>query len=114
LNQACGFRKAVGLTALDWAQGGFRNVLQSRNKGSFGLRTKTIMISNPTTKLYRRYFDDAMNGRAAVDPQRLRVSKSHNALQGNPQSLENVSLFLTEQGAPLTAKLFGINTGSRH
>jgi integrase len=98
--------EAVGLTALDWAQGGFRNVLQSRNKGSFGLRTKTIMISNPTTKLYRRYFDDAMNGRAAVDPQRLRVSNLTTLYRGNPQSLENVSLFLTEQGAPLTAKLF--------
>lgn len=98
--------EAVGLTALDWAQGGFRNVLQSRNKGSFGLRTKTIMISNPTTKLYRRYFDDDMHGRAAVDLQRLRLSALTAIYRTNPQHLENVPLFLTEQGAPLTAKLF--------
>ncbi len=98
--------EAVGLTALDWAQGGFRNVLQSRNKGSFGLRTKTIMISNPTAKLYRCYFDDDRHGRAAVDLQRLRVSALTALYRANPQSLENVPMFLTEQGAPLTAKLF--------
>ena len=98
--------EAVGLTALDWAQGGFRNVLQSRNKGSFGLRTKTIMVSNPTAKLYRRYFDDDRHGRAAVDLQRLRVSALTAVYRANPQSLEEVPMFLTEQGAPLTAKLF--------
>ena len=98
--------EAVGLTALDWAQGGFRNVLQSRNKGSFGLRTKTIMISNPTTKLYRRYFDDNAHGRAAVDLQRMRVSTLTTLYRTDPQSLEKVPLFLTEQGGPLTAKLF--------
>lgn len=98
--------EAVGLTALDWAQGGFRNVLQSRNKGSFGLRTKTIMISNPTTKLYRRYFDDDLHGRAAVDRQRLRLGALTAIYRANPQDLENVPLFLTEQGGPLTAKLF--------
>lgn len=98
--------EAVGLTALDWAVGGFRNILQSRNKGSFGQRTKTLMISNPTTKLYRRYFDDDMHGRAAVDLQRMRVSTLTTLYRANPQSLANVPLFLTEQGVPLTAKLF--------
>jgi integrase len=98
--------EAVGLTALDWAQGGFRNVLQSRNKGSFGLRTKTIMISNPTAKLYRRYFDGDRQKRAVVDSQRLRVSDLTTLYRTNQQSLQNVPLFLTERGAPLTAKLF--------
>jgi site-specific recombinase XerD len=59
--------EAVSLTAADWAYGGFRNLLQSRNKGSFGIRTKIVMISNPTAKLYRRYFDDEVQGRAAAD-----------------------------------------------
>ena len=98
--------EVVGLTALDWAQEGFRNLLQSRNKGSFGLKTKTLMISNPTTRLYRRYFDDDMHGRAAVDLQRLRVSALTSLYRTNPQSLDSVPLFLTEQGGPLTAKLF--------
>ena len=98
--------EAVGLTALDWAQGGFRNILQSRNKGSFGLRTKAIMISNPTAKLYRRYFDDDIHGRAAADLQRLRLGALTTIYRVNPQHLENVPLFLTEQGGPLTAKLF--------
>lgn len=98
--------EAVGLTASDWAHGGFRNFLQSRNKGSFGVRTKTLMISNPTAKLYRRYFDDEVHGRAAVDPRRLRVNDLANLYRRDPGSLERVSLFLTEQGRPLTAKLF--------
>jgi integrase len=98
--------EVVGLTALDWALGGFRNLLQSKNKGSFGQRTKTLMISNPTTKLYRRYFDDDMHGRAAVDLQRWRVSTLTSLYRANPQTLERVPLFLTEQGGSLTAKLF--------
>jgi hypothetical protein len=64
------------------------------------------MISNPTTKLYRRYFDDDMHGRAAVDLQRMRVSTLTTLYRANPQSLANVPLFLTEQGVTLTAKLF--------
>jgi integrase len=98
--------EAVSLTAADWAYGGFRNVLQSRNKGSFGIRTKIIMISNPTAKLYRRYFDDEVQGRAAADPQHLRVSNLANLFRRSAASLDSVPLFLTEQGRPLTAKLF--------
>jgi len=64
------------------------------------------MISNPTAKLYRRYFDDDRHGRAAVDIQQLRVSALAVIYRANPQNLENVPMFLTKQGAPLTAKLF--------
>lgn len=98
--------EAVGLTAADWAHGGFRNTLQSRNKGSFGVRTKTIMISNPTAKLYRLYFDDAVHGRAAADPSRVRVNDLTNLYRQSPASLDRVPLFLTERGRPLMAKLF--------
>jgi integrase len=98
--------EVVGLTALDWAQGGFCNVLQSRNKGSFGVRTKSIMISNPTAKLFRRYFDsDRQRGaRAHLPP--LRVSDLTALYRSNQQSLESIPLFVTARGAPLTAKLF--------
>ncbi|HTW81896.1 MAG TPA: site-specific integrase [Terracidiphilus sp.] len=98
--------EAVGLTAADWSHDGFRNTFLSRNKGSFGVRTKTIMVSDPTAKLYRRYFDDEVHGRAAADLSRLRVSDLANLYRRSPESLDSVPLFLTERGQPLTAKLF--------
>ncbi|PYT22262.1 MAG: hypothetical protein DMG58_30530 [Acidobacteria bacterium] len=36
----------------------FGNHFSARSKGSFGQRVKTLVISNPTAKLYRRYFDE--------------------------------------------------------
>jgi site-specific recombinase XerD len=98
--------EVVSLTAFDWASRGFRNFLQARNKGSHGTRVKTLMISNPTAKLYRRYFDDDVDGRAAHDPRCLHVSNLTTLYRTNPQSLAEIPLFLTAQGEPMTAKLF--------
>ena len=46
------------LTAADWAASDFTNRFFARNKGSHGRRVKTIVVSNPTAKLYRRYFNE--------------------------------------------------------
>jgi hypothetical protein len=64
------------------------------------------MVSNPTAKLYRRYFDDEVHGRAAADPSRLRVSDLAIVYRHSPESLDSVPLFLTRRGGQLTAKLF--------
>jgi len=96
----------VGLTALDWSRSGFRNLLGACNKGSHGLRTKTLVISNPTVKLYRRYFDDDRQGRCAHDARQLRVSDLTALSRTNPSLLAETPLFLTERGTPLSARLF--------
>jgi site-specific recombinase XerD len=98
--------EVVGLTALDWSRSGFRNLLEACNKGSHGLRTKTLVISNPTLRLYRRYFDDDADGRCAHDPQKLRVSDLATMLRNDPKILAETPLFLTERGTPLSARLF--------
>jgi site-specific recombinase XerD len=98
--------EAVGLTALDWSRSGFRNLLDACNKGSHGLRTKTLVISNPTVRLYRLYFDDDADGRCAHDPQRLRVSDLATLARTDPTLLAETPLFLTERGTPLSARLF--------
>jgi site-specific recombinase XerD len=98
--------EVVGLTALDWSRSSFRNLLHACNKGSHGLRTKTLVISNPTLRLYRRYFDDDADGRCAHDPKRLRVSDLATMLRKDPKILAQTPLFLTERGTPLSARLF--------
>ncbi len=98
--------EVVGLTALDWSRSGFRNLLDACNKGSHGLRTKTLVISNPTVRLYRRYFDDDADGRCAHDPRKLRVSDLATLARTNRKLLAETPLFLTERGTPLSARLF--------
>lgn len=98
--------EVVGLTALDWARSGFRNLLDACNKGSHGLRTKTLVISNPTVRLYRRYFDDDAEGRCAHDRQRLRVSNLPTLARTDPTLLAKTPLFLTECGMAVSARLF--------
>ncbi len=63
--------EVLDLTALDWSTNQFLNQFQARNKGSFGVRTKRLVVSSATAKLVRRYFDDDTSGRRVRDPQRL-------------------------------------------
>ena len=98
--------EVVGLTAHDWARSDFRTLFRAFNKGSHGLRTKTLMISEPTAKLLRRYFDDDAEGRRAHDLQRMRVSDLTTLWRKDPRVLTEMPLFLTERGTPLSARLF--------
>ncbi len=43
------------------------NQFEAQNKGSFGIRTKKLVVSSVTAKLCRRYFDDDAEGRRAHD-----------------------------------------------
>ena len=88
------------LTAKDWAVSQFLNVFEARNKGSFGVRTKRLVVSSVTAKLCRRYFDDDKDGRRAHDPQRLTVAEL--SKMGGP-ALEHVKLFVSERGVHGTA-----------
>ena len=88
------------LTAKDWAVSQFLNVFEARNKGSFGVRTKRLVVSSVTAKLCRRYFDDDKDGRRAHDPQRLTVAEL--SKMGGP-ALEQVKLFVSERGVHGTA-----------
>jgi len=96
----------VHLTALDWAVSHFLNRFRARNKGSFGERTKHLVVSQATAKLYRRYFDQAVDGRRAVDPARLTVDELEKLFGQDPSRLEEIPLFLTKRGTGMTEKLF--------
>jgi integrase len=91
------------LTAKDWSVSQFLNGFDACNKGSFGVRTKRLLVSSATAKLCRRYFDDEKEGRRAHDPQRLTIA---DLARLDGQALENVKLFLSERGNPLFSKSF--------
>jgi site-specific recombinase XerD len=94
------------LTAADWSTSGFTNRFLARNKGSHGCRVKTIIISSPTAKLYRRYFDDPVDGRAAYAKEPVTFGNLALIQRRDPERLATTRIFLTVRGTPLTARLF--------
>jgi integrase len=96
----------TGLSVLDWAYSQFMNRLTAQNKGSFGVRTKVLIVSQPTAKLYRKYFDDDVEGRRADDPGRPTLADVTKMMSHDPQALAKLPLFLTRRGVPLSARVF--------
>jgi integrase len=95
--------EVLDLTALDWSVSQFMNQFVARNKGSFGIRTKRLVVSSVTAKLCRRYFDDQIEGRRARDRQHLALS---DLAKLDSAGLEKIRLFLTARGTPMDARLF--------
>lgn len=92
------------LTAKDWAVSQFLNVFEARNKGSFGVRTKRLVVSSVTAKLCRRYFDDDKEGRRVHDPQRLTLA---DLSKMDGAALGKIKLFLSRRrGRGLYSKSF--------
>jgi len=90
------------LTAADWSVSSFGNYFSARSKGSFGQRVKTLVISNHTAKLFRRYFDEhrrtpALQPRTVSDLARIQ--------KRCPDQLLRNRIFLTQKGTPMTAAL---------
>ena len=98
--------EVVGLNVLDWASGDFGNHLSASNKGSYGIRVKTLVVSSTTVKLLRRYFDDDVAGRRKADALSLRISDAARMNRVNPKELEALPLFLNQRGRRMSATLF--------
>jgi integrase len=98
--------EVVALTAGDWAASQFLNRFRACNKGSHGRRVKTLVVSHQTATLCRRYFDDAQHGRCAVDPDKLTLRDLTRLARRSPGQLDQVHVYLTTRGTPMTAKLF--------
>jgi hypothetical protein len=98
--------EVIGLTAADWAVSRFLNQLSARNKGSFGIRTKRLVISHGLANLYRRYFDDVERGRLAWDTHHHSMHDLQTILSEDSNRLSKIPLFLTERGTPMSSNLF--------
>jgi integrase len=93
----------LDLTLADWSVSQFMDQFVARNKGSFGIRTKRLVVSSATAKLCRRYFEDAKEGRRAHDKHRLLFSDLSKL---SPETLARTRLFVTTRGTPMEAKIF--------
>ena len=93
----------LALTALDWSGSQFMNQFEAQNKGSFGIRTKRLVVSSATAKLCRRYFDNDAEGRHAHDRRGLTLN---DLAKLDAEALAKIPLFLTERGTPMRAKIF--------
>lgn len=93
----------LALTALDWSGSQFMNQFAAQNKGSFGIRTKRLVVSSATAKLCHRYFDDETEGRRAHDRRGLALNDLTNL---DAEALVKIPLFLTDRGTPMRAKIF--------
>jgi integrase len=98
--------EVLSLTAADWAFGDFLNRFRSRSKGSYGRRVKTLLVSQATAKMLRRYFDDQESGRRAFDSCKTTLRDLVAWRTEAPGRLASIPLFLTRRGTPMTAKLF--------
>lgn len=96
----------LDLTAKDWAVSDFTHRFAARNKGSHGERVKTLVVAKPTATLFRKYFDDDQDGRAAWARDAVRVRDLEKLLRSEPDRLAQIRLFVSKQGTPFTAKLF--------
>ena len=95
--------EVLDLTAADWSTSGFTNRFLAPNKGSHGRRVKTLIVSGPTAKLFRKYFD---NERIARPPEMDSVSKLSKISRTGAALLSEVRIFTTTRGTSLTAGLF--------
>lgn len=94
----------LSLTAGDWAISDFGNKLRAQNKGSHHKRVKTIIISQSTVKLLRRYYDSLERQKLARETlfyRHLISLKRKNALK-----LDELPLFINQRGKQLTSALF--------
>lgn len=53
----CRIHEACEITIGDWQHSGFGREIRAINKGSFGIRTKTLYLSDRTVKVLRKYVD---------------------------------------------------------
>lgn len=95
--------EVLDLTASDWSVSQFMNQFVARNKGSFGIRSKRLVVSSVTAKLCRRYFDDPTEGRRAHDRQGLTLS---DLAKLDSADLGKIRVFLTARGTPMNSRLF--------
>jgi hypothetical protein len=98
--------EVTGLNVLDWVRCDFGNHLSASNKGSYGIRVKTLVVSSTTVKLLRRYFDDNVAGRRKADARSLRISDLSAIKRTSPEELNGLPLFLNKRGRRMSATLF--------
>jgi integrase len=95
--------EVTGLTLGDWANRGLTREATAASKGSHGRRVKFFRFSSDSATLVRRYFDGE---RRKYDSKNWRLADYLRAHDDKLIDLNEVALFLSTRGTPLTAKSF--------
>jgi site-specific recombinase XerD len=95
--------EVTGLSLGGWQMLGGMTQARVINKGSRGRPVKTLVFRKDTAKRLQRYFDGE---RRAHDPRGWGLQEHVSAFRSKRLDLWNVSIFLTEQSTPNTAKNF--------
>ena len=98
--------EVCGLTAADWSVSHFMGRFASADKGSHGRRTKFLMVSAPTAKMYRMYFNQSRCS-PSTNPAEPRSIGQLEVLQKRAaHQLQTTPIFLTSRGTAMSAQLF--------
>jgi site-specific recombinase XerD len=94
----------LSLTARDWAESDFGHKLRTQNKGSYRKRIKTIIISQSTVKLLRRYFDSPERQKHTSESVLFRQLGT--LKRRDITKLDQLPLFINQRGNQMTPALF--------
>lgn len=94
--------EVCALTAADWSVSHFMNRFTSLNKGSQGRRTKFLMVSSPTAKMYRMCFDASRGSSGTVRS----VGELETLMKNDARRLQDIPIFVTRRGTAMSAQLF--------
>jgi integrase len=98
--------EVCGLTAADWSVSDFLTRFASRDKGSHGRRTKFLMVSAATAKMYRMYFNESGGGLPRRPAEASSVGQLEALLRSDSSRLRSIPIFLTSRNTAMSPQLF--------
>jgi len=98
--------EVCSLSAADWSVSQFMTRFASADKGSHGRRTKFLMVSAPTAKMYRMYFNEWRVVTPTITPKIESIGQLEALVKSDSQQLQRVPIFLTRRGTAMSAQLF--------
>ena len=94
--------EVCALTAADWSVSHFMNRFTSLNKGSQGRRTKFLMVSSPTAKMYQMYFNESHSSAGTARS----LGELETLMRNYAPRLHDIPIFVTRRGTAISTQLF--------
>jgi hypothetical protein len=76
------------------------------DKRSQGRRTKFLMVSAATAKIYRMYFNESRRSPSRRPPEAPSIGQLEALLRSDSQQLHSIPIFLTSRGTAMSPQLF--------
>jgi len=98
--------EVCNLSAADWSVSRFMARFASVDKGSQGRRTKFLLVSAPTAKMYRMYFNQWRSVESLGTTEVQSIGQLEMLLKSDSPQLQKTPIFLTRRGTGMSAQLF--------